>query len=312
MNKIAILMATYNAGNFIIEQLDSIYDQTYNDFDLYIHDDGSTDDTISIIRQYQKKQDNIYLIEDGIKFHSASKNFFHLIKYIKKKEYEYICFSDQDDIWEKNHIEVLLNELKVMPKDIPCLVHGDAKIIDINNNIINDSFNTYGNIKMERTDFLSISLKNNCQGTSMMINKTALKYIYDSTDEINIYDSYLSCVTSLYGNQKFINMPILRYRQHDKNVVGGQKSRKLISMFSFKNFNLYKKVVNDSLNKIKAQLKYMQNYDKNNKEIEKTIKFIDSNFMYKFVFIIRNNLICKRGLKSSIGLLLYKNKRVEK
>ena len=60
-----ILMATYNGGKYIAEQIDSILNQTYNDWKLYIRDDGSKDNTINIVKEYSEKYpDKIIFVED--------------------------------------------------------------------------------------------------------------------------------------------------------------------------------------------------------------------------------------------------------
>ena len=71
--ELAILMATYNGGRYIREQIDSIINQTYNGWHLYIRDDGSNDNTLAIINEYCQKYENITL-----KFHFFH-NFFQFI-----------------------------------------------------------------------------------------------------------------------------------------------------------------------------------------------------------------------------------------
>ena len=57
--RIAILLATYNGEKYLSEQLLSLYNQTYSDWTLYIADDGSTDGTIGIVREFSQRYDNI-------------------------------------------------------------------------------------------------------------------------------------------------------------------------------------------------------------------------------------------------------------
>lgn len=64
--ELAILMATYNGGRYIREQIDSIINQTYNGWHLYIRDDGSNDNTLAIINEYRQKYENITLIQDNM------------------------------------------------------------------------------------------------------------------------------------------------------------------------------------------------------------------------------------------------------
>lgn len=60
--KVAVLLATFNGEKFIKEQLDSIINQSYKDFTLYISDDGSSDCTVAIIKEYQEKYPNVISI----------------------------------------------------------------------------------------------------------------------------------------------------------------------------------------------------------------------------------------------------------
>jgi glycosyltransferase involved in cell wall biosynthesis len=55
---LAILMCTYNGENFLEEQLDSIENQDYKNWTLYVNDDGSKDATLDILKRYQKKWGN--------------------------------------------------------------------------------------------------------------------------------------------------------------------------------------------------------------------------------------------------------------
>ena len=54
MNRISILLSTYNGGKYLKEQLDSILSQSFNDFKVLVRDDGSTDNTVAILKEYEK------------------------------------------------------------------------------------------------------------------------------------------------------------------------------------------------------------------------------------------------------------------
>ena len=72
---LAILLGTYNGGRFLREQLDSLFAQTMKDFQLYIRDDGSTDDTMQIVEEYRQRYSNIVVVDDGEKNLGAKRNF---------------------------------------------------------------------------------------------------------------------------------------------------------------------------------------------------------------------------------------------
>ena len=60
-SKVAVLLSTYNGEKYLKEQLDSLINQSYSNIDIYIRDDGSTDNTVKIIKGYQKNNTNIYI-----------------------------------------------------------------------------------------------------------------------------------------------------------------------------------------------------------------------------------------------------------
>ena len=76
---IAILMATYNGEKYIEEQLDSILQQTYSDTAVFIHDDGSTDGTIDIVKKYTEKYPDRVKIVEGEPTGGSKNNFLYLL-----------------------------------------------------------------------------------------------------------------------------------------------------------------------------------------------------------------------------------------
>lgn len=301
-----VIMATYNAEDYIEEQLNSIENQTYKNIDIYIHDDGSTDETIKIIKNYKRKYNNIYFIEDNITFKSSNKNFFHLMKTISRKQYEYIFFSDQDDIWDENKVSILIKHIKKYSKDIPVMVHTDAVVVNCANKIISPSFNKYADIEMEREDFISIALNNNAQGSSMVINKKCLDYINVNQNNIDMYDHYMSMITAYYGKQEFINTALIRYRQHESNVIGAIKSRRIYQFFSKKNYMNY---TNCKTKEIDNAIKILIEFNKTalDNSISNFINILKSNnFFKKIKFICKKRLYKKRKIKHLISILIYK------
>ena len=103
--KIDILMATYNGEKYLAEQIDSIICQTYKNWNLLIRDDGSSDNTFKILKEYEKKDDRIKIIKDKKGNLGIAKNFEELLKISSS---ELIMFSDQDDVWKKDKIKIML------------------------------------------------------------------------------------------------------------------------------------------------------------------------------------------------------------
>ena len=96
-------MATFNGETYLTDQIDSILNQTSDDWTLYINDDGSNDGTENIIQSYSKKHgDKIVILNLFPKGMGAASNFLSMLENI---ESEYYMFSDQDDVWSPKKIE---------------------------------------------------------------------------------------------------------------------------------------------------------------------------------------------------------------
>ncbi|AZC27866.1 Alpha-L-Rha alpha-1,3-L-rhamnosyltransferase [Pseudomonas sessilinigenes] len=99
MAKIAVLLAAYNGESFIVSQVNSILFQLGVDVDIYIRDDGSTDSTVSTIERFSELS-NVFILKDSESTRSAAGNFFRILSQVELGFYDYIAFSDQDDIWD--------------------------------------------------------------------------------------------------------------------------------------------------------------------------------------------------------------------
>jgi len=116
--KAAVLLATYNGAEFVLEQIASIQSQTHSDFTLYIRDDGSPDGTIDLCRQAAKRDSRIKIMDDARgPSGCAAANFFRMLCAIDLAEYPFVAFSDQDDIWAPTKLA----------RAISCLTEGCAE-----------------------------------------------------------------------------------------------------------------------------------------------------------------------------------------
>ena len=139
MEKIDILLATYNGEKFVKEQIESILNQTYENFNLIISDDASTDNTLNILEEYEKKDTRIKVFKKE-KNKGLIDNFEFLLKNVTS---DYFMFSDQDDIWKKDKIEKSINKLK---EESLGLVYTDLEIVDEKLNVIYPSYWKYKQI----------------------------------------------------------------------------------------------------------------------------------------------------------------------
>lgn len=207
---IDILMATYNGEKYIGTQISSIVNQTYTDWQLLVHDDGSTDGTVSIIKKWAEIDNRIKLIDDGIVLHHPGKNFIHVLQ---QSYSEYACFADQDDYWFENKLEVMLKYFT--NTEVPKLVYSSCYIWKFKNYDISRLIRF--NYSTTLNEFLF--LNGGIQGCAMMFNGALRDILRNyNANYIYMHDHLASLAAYCFGDIEFINIPLFLYRQHDKNA----------------------------------------------------------------------------------------------
>ncbi len=229
MKDVVVLIATYNGQAYLREQLESIFNQTYQDFRVVIHDDGSTDDTVNILNEYYEKYpDRIELIYEN-RCGSAKSNFMFLLGEVEA-DYYFLC--DQDDVWLPQKMENTLRAMKQLDstKDqAPTAVFTDMYVVDKDLNKLSDSFIRYIGRAPENVAYTQILIDNPAAGTTMCINK-ALRDIAISKKGINwdnvpMHDAWLLEIAALFGRIHFVDEPLVYYRQTGYNTMGANTER---------------------------------------------------------------------------------------
>lgn len=230
-NNVSILLATYNGANYLKQLLDSIVNQTYVNWNLYIHDDMSEDSTQNIIKQYTHKYNNIFYLND-IKRRGAPLSFLWLLD---KVDSEYYMFCDQDDIWLPNKILNAIESVKSIEtkyRGKPIIVFSDLIVVDSNLKTINNSFFEYASLSnyVGKTKYLPVL--NYITGCTMAFNKKVKEISFPISKNIIMHDSWLSLrVYKKKGIIECIKNSDILYRQHNHNVVGAVKSQSIIPKF---------------------------------------------------------------------------------
>lgn len=292
MDKIDIIMATYNGQAYIKEQIESILENTYQEWQLTVCDDGSLDNTISIVKEYMKQYpDKIFLYENP-KNLGVILNF---LQAVKKSNNPYIMFCDQDDVWKSNKIQVTYEKMKEMESDVgdklPIAVFSDGHVVDSKLNIIHPSFHKSGALDVSKIDLSSILMENKLLGCTTMLNKRVREMIVTLPTTARMHDWWIGIICASFGRIGFVNEATILYRQHDNNIVGGSKD-----------FTSYVKDRISSLNKQRQVLKLTQNQAKNFYQIYKgqlSPKYKD--VIYQFAMLGKKNWFIRRYI-----LLKYK------
>jgi glycosyltransferase involved in cell wall biosynthesis len=234
-------MATYNGEKYINEQIDSLLNQTYTNWKLIIHDDNSTDKTVSIIKEYtQKYPKQIELIDDNISTGEVKENFTFLLENIDNK-YDYIMFSDQDDVWLSEKIELSLNVMKELEnensKDMPLLVFTDLDIVDEELRSKGKSMLQINRYNYKKNNIYKLMTGNYITGCTILFNKNSMNYILPISKEATMHDFWIAIIIAKFGKVKVVEKSLILYRQHSLNLIGidlrvKTKFNKLFNIFN--------------------------------------------------------------------------------
>lgn len=217
MKKIIVLMSTYNGEKYLKEQIDSILKQK-GDFiiDILVRDDGSTDNTINILEEYQNNNKLNWYSGENLK---TAKSFMNLIFNVCK-DYDYYAFSDQDDYWESNKLQKAIDKLR-NGELIPKLYYSNAELVDSNLNSLNKKL--YKNDPS--VDLYTVVSGANIIGCTIVFNKKLLELLQTGKfpSLIRMHDSYIAMVcVSANGEILYDRNSYIKYRQHGNNVIGTQ------------------------------------------------------------------------------------------
>lgn len=304
-NKIAILLATYNGEKYVKEQIGSLFAQTCQDWELFIHDDGSKDDTVSIIEKYAEEYpDKIHVLE-GPSTGGAKSNFFFLMHNV---DAPYIMFCDQDDVWMENKIEKTFELMKKSEakygKDKPLLIFSDLRVVDRDLNTIADSMNQYQTLDPRKIRFNDLMIQNIITGCTVMINRKLLEMTASTEhyDKIIMHDWWCGLIAAYYGKIVYLNESTIKYRQHGDNSVGAKKV--------FSASNIMKVIqsgedVKKSLRMTREQVaEFIRVYGIEDKVAVDYSQLQCLNKIQRLNYYQKNN-VKKSGLARNVGLMIW-------
>jgi glycosyltransferase involved in cell wall biosynthesis len=226
VNSIVVLLATYNGEEYLEQQLQTLFAQTHS-VDIIIRDDGSTDATKQILQSY-KERDSVTIIEDDEQNLGARGNFNKLLEYVLAiPHYDYVMFSDQDDLWEANKVELTLKKMRELEErhgeSLPLLIHSDLIVANKSGDTIADSYWDYQHLDPTRVALNQLLVQNVMTGCTIMINRSLLTLAFPVSDRAIMHDWWIGLVASSFGHIGHLNRPTLKYRQHDQNDTGAQR-----------------------------------------------------------------------------------------
>lgn len=290
MKKVAVLMSTYNGANYIEEQIESILKQKGVIQYLYIRDDGSSDKTVDILRQYETHE-RIYITEGNNIGYAYS--FLKLL--MNCGEYDYYCFADQDDIWKP---EKLINAVTALEEVATGNKFYCSSMTVVDENLKFQYINEFKKLKLSLG---SSMIRQRIAGCTMVFDRSLknllvkCKSIQDDqliiTHDLLVYT--VCCMTG--GTPVFANNPDILYRRHSNTVTSYGKGfiNRICS---------YLKVFSVDKNRKYKEIKYLENIFR--EDICESEKELIYDFLnYKNSFYNTLKLVLNKEVNSNILLL---------
>lgn len=216
LQKVAILMTTYNAETYLEEQLQSIVEQTHSNWILCISDDGSTDSTKKIISSFRTLwgEERVFIFTGPQR--GFAQNFLSLICN-QSIQAEYYAYCDQDDIWENDKLEVALDYLQRIDKNTPSVYGSRTMLVDQHNHFLG-----YSPRFVKKPSISNALVQSLAGGNTMLINDRTRQLLSRvGVVPVVSHDWWTYLVVAACGGEMIYDeTPHLRYRQHSQNLVG--------------------------------------------------------------------------------------------
>ena len=218
MKDIVVLLATYNGSEYLKQQLDSLFKQTFSDFRIVVH--GSSDATLDIINTYRNNYPEKIELLYGDSLGSPKANFLWMLTQVEAEIY---FFCDQDDVWHETKIEKSLHALGKI--NTPACVFTDMWVTDESLNVLSDSFIRYIGRTPDNTAYSQILIDNPAAGTTMCFNRALRDLVVELLPEIDInnipmHDALVLALADIMGQVIAIDEPLVYYRQTGHNTMG--------------------------------------------------------------------------------------------
>lgn len=216
--QVLIMLSTYNGQKYIREQLDSLYNQKGVDIHILVRDDGSNDNTIEILKEYERNFGKMTIHADNNC--GAALSYYTLMLYAYKDfpQYEYYAFCDQDDYWLSNKLYEAVHQLQ---KQHASLYYSNAVVTDSELNKIK-MWGVNNKLSIEYVMFRQPAL-----GCTQVMNNSFFSYCTEVFNEyiqycpqIQMHDAWTMWLSQLVGVPVAIDSnAYIYYRQHDSNVT---------------------------------------------------------------------------------------------
>jgi glycosyltransferase involved in cell wall biosynthesis len=216
---IAIAMATYNGEDFILDQIRSIQLGKWQKWRLIIRDDGSSDDTVKLLKHCAATDERISILEDDLGNVGYAQNFNLILQYIYQQNFELFALADQDDYWHSDKLTSLAEHIESVSN--AKIVHSDLIVADEQLNLMHQSFYKQSRLSPKYGRSINyLLMENYIPGCTILGNRALLEKALPIPIEMKNHDWWLALHAALYGEIHYVSKQLIQYRQHSKNTIG--------------------------------------------------------------------------------------------
>src|SRR5450755_2379882 len=225
MRSVEIALATYNSANYLRPQLDSLFAQTCQDFTLLVSADGSADETLAIVAQYQARfPGRIRILDFPNRVGGAMENFSRLTDAFTA---DYAMYCDHDDVWLPDKIERSFRKMRAAEARLgnsrPVLVHTDLSICRPDLKIVSSSRFSHERMDPARTKLRHLLVHNAIVGCTVLMNRALYEVARPIPNGALMHDNWMALVASSFGEILYDPEPSVLYRQHARNAIGSER-----------------------------------------------------------------------------------------
>ncbi|MBU1883794.1 glycosyltransferase [bacterium] len=219
---VSVIIPLYNSQRYISETIESVINQTYTNWELIVVDDCSTDTSREIVKEFEKKDSRIRLVESQVNFGGPARPRNIGIEHTKG---EFIAFLDSDDMWLKDKLEKQIDFLREYDYDI---IHTSALTIDVDGNNIGHLNNqrVHDRLHLLFDDLTILSLSNYININTVLMKKDINIKFREDKNLIALED-WLFWIENLFDGKKFYYLAeeLIKYRI-DMNSISARGTDK--------------------------------------------------------------------------------------
>lgn len=221
---VSVVLSTYNGAQYIVEQLDSIANQTRKPDEVLIFDDCSSDDTVEIVEQFIKQRQ---LLNWNISVNEKNKGWKrNFIDAFHSANGDLIFCADQDDIWMENKIQLMTETMETHCEINVLACNLVPKYEDAGAKLGKVFIEPYGNKELESVETNKYSLLVIRPGCTMCFKKSILEDIDKIWFPDMAHDDALWSLGIVTESAYIINIPLIQFRRHANNNSPSNKKNK--------------------------------------------------------------------------------------